>query len=696
MLQGGLRWESINLLTQGANVVINKAGFVPSVDILPFEDLPGTFSSSNSVYDDVWKLGTTAVQAACVDAGSQKSTWEMNEQGVFVRGQNPPTSAKGVSFSDYTLEFRTLIATGGTGWRVASAPNGGFGAYFVLTATHPDIPNTAQTMDRNTLTVGYGWSIVDMGAGGLVSKTPVKYPLNFEINEQQWYTIKTVIRQGFWDVYVDDQQIASVDTAANFQGPFGWSTGSFERGTFGFSPFINQAAFYQNVTVTDSSGNQIYSNSMLGDDILAEYGVQTNKYSTCLDGAKRDRNIWIGDFAHTNRIIQASTGRYDYIKGMLQLEFDMQLTSGDGAGLVPEAAYQGEDPEYKDAYWPSNYSEDDYQFFFLLVVSDYFRRTGDTSLFAGTHWDQIKTHVQKCQDRWLDSTTNYIGQGTWFTAGANWATAPTSLFGAGVAGLVPLANALGDTDASQAYTQLSQNIGNAVNTKGWSDSLGQYALGLNNTNDYSLLSLAFPIKAGWANTTQITTAVNTIQNGLFATNGYKDSTPNQDGVQTLSPNTQGFLLDALFIAVAEYGVDASVVTPLIKTMAEEYWPVMVNNDAYFTGASWEYARTDGTPHEGGFTSLSHPWGGAPTYVYSDYILGVRTSQKSDGTIEWIMDPVWSIIEGLDLTWVNGTVPLPDGGQIVANWSIDTDGTITSDASVKGSDVTITVKPPPQK
>jgi hypothetical protein len=45
---------------------------------------------------------------------------------------------------------------------------------------------------------------------------------------------------------------------------------------------------------------------MIGDtestyDLLHEYGVHTNSESICLDGAKRDRILWTGDFAHTVR-----------------------------------------------------------------------------------------------------------------------------------------------------------------------------------------------------------------------------------------------------------------------------------------------------------------------------------------------------------------------------------------------------------
>jgi hypothetical protein len=93
---------------------------------------------------------------------------------------------------------------------------------------------------------------------------------------------------------------------------------------------------------------------------------------------------------------------------------------------------------------------------------------------------------------------------------------------------------------------------------------------------------------------------------------------------------------------------------------------------------------DGSPGIGIFTSLSHPWGGAPTYVLTNYVLGVRRElDTTTGTYGWVFDPVLEILEGLGLTWVKGKVPLESGGWIEAGWSI-ADGTVTSNLEVVGA------------
>lgn len=113
---------------------------------------------------------------------------------------------------------------------------------------------------------------------------------------------------------------------------------------------------------------------------------------------------------------------------------------------------------------------------------------------------------------------------------------------------------------------------------------------------------------------------------LFLDIGYKDSsaTPSTNSSQ-LSPNTQGFLLEALFLAHLNQVVSADVVVPAITNLLDVFWPKMLNQNQYFTGATcrWECLHPNGSPGIGLFTSLSHPWGSAPTYVLTDYVLGVR-------------------------------------------------------------------------
>lgn len=77
LLQGGQRWQSIRLLTH-TTVKFRTVSFRSSVGAVDTGNIPGTFHSSNEIYNKIWYLGARAVSLVCFDAGSQKSTWKVS------------------------------------------------------------------------------------------------------------------------------------------------------------------------------------------------------------------------------------------------------------------------------------------------------------------------------------------------------------------------------------------------------------------------------------------------------------------------------------------------------------------------------------------------------------------------------------------------------------------------------------------
>lgn len=602
-LQGGQRWQSIKLLTD-SSISIKEVGFRPSVHIRPTDQLLGTFSVSNPKLEQVWDLGARAVQAACVEAHSQPSTWEITKQGALIRGQFPAYSARGVDFANYTMSFSTKIVTGGTGWRVAAGANDGYGPYFVLTTRGPHFVNHNDTfLPPNSLTVGFGFSIVNQT---ILPSAPISHvPIPFDVVEGEWYRIATSITPNGYNISINDTHLTFVDSSQfqDYVNP-SWGSPSTTDGTWGFGPFLDQAAYYTDVEVVDSNGDNLYFNALTSEDVLPEYRMAENRAKVCLDGAKRDRLIWIGDFAHTARMLAASTGRYDFISSMITYEFEWQLTKGEGSGLVPIQEAMGDGWKDRYAYYPSQYGENDYYIFFLLTVGDYFALTEDLELMQ-RHWRRNKDLVSTLVDRFLDPVSGLLADPNdvlWFTAqGAQNATAPTALFVIALKGLLPIAKALNDTDAINQLTSLAEDMSMAINVKLWSNDLGTYVFALDDQKNHSILSAAFPIRAGITNATQAELAVKSLSD-MFLKIGYKDSTAIPDDPQTqLSPNVQGFLLESLFLAHTDYNVSASIVAPVLKNLLDVYWPHMVNQDEYYTGTSWEYVYADGSP--GTLTSL---------------------------------------------------------------------------------------------
>ncbi|KAH8885313.1 Six-hairpin glycosidase, partial [Thozetella sp. PMI_491] len=623
--QGGLRWQSITLLTD-SSLVIQNIGIRSSVSVKNSSDLLGTFRTSNDMYQKVWGLGAGAVQASCVEAKSQPSTWEVTSEGSLIRGQYPAISSLGNNFANYTLEFSAKIVTGGLGWKIGASNTVGFGPYFVLTSTGPALESQNITsLPRNSLTMGFGYSVVD--AQILSSATPVTYAnLSISLSENTWYRISTRINQTGYTISIDEKELMFISSAP-YQGyiDFGLGAPSVSQGTFGFGPFLNQAAWFKDVVVTAANGSVLYTNPLTSEDTLGEFSVATNAVATCLDGAKRDREIWIGDFSHTARIIAASTGRFDMIKSVIDFEFAEQLMDGPGYGLVPIQAEMGAGAHAIASTYPGNFAQTDYQFFFLVTLGDYYRLTGDLSLMQ-THWASTKIFIDQLLERYLDKRSGLVAAENtfWFTAlFFQNATAPTALFTIGLDQIARVAHALGDNDAATRYQGAAQDIAKAVNTQLWSEANGFYGVAAKNLTETSILATAFTIRAGIASKEQATSCIQQLEK-LFWKIGYKDNTYTDNlDTTTISPNNQGFLLDSLFLAHLQLGVSADIVVPAIKTMAEVYWPLMVTQNEYYTGASWEYVYADGSPGIGLFTSLSHPWGGAPTYAYTEYLLGVR-------------------------------------------------------------------------
>jgi hypothetical protein len=310
-LQGGYRWQTITLLSGNPSITIRSAGINLARVRSDLDTLPGQLHSSNSTLDEVFKLGARTLENSCFEARSQPSTWMVTPDGVYLRGQTPALSSKSSQpeFNDlYTLKFDTKIERGGTGWVVGTFTPTYLTeqAYFLVTSNYPEsttFTNTNRTLlPPNTLILVLGFNLIN---STVTSGTPLHYKLPMDISEDKWYHIETKINSASWTISIDGQVVVEI-ALTDYQKVSQVSPSKIPTGPFGFGPFRDQAAYVKNVKVIASNGTTLYTNSMIGDtestyDLLHEYGVHTNSESICLDGAKRDRMLWTGDFAHTVR-----------------------------------------------------------------------------------------------------------------------------------------------------------------------------------------------------------------------------------------------------------------------------------------------------------------------------------------------------------------------------------------------------------
>ncbi|KAJ5605310.1 glycoside hydrolase family 78 protein [Penicillium lagena] len=590
-------WQSIRVLTEG-QVTFSEIGFIPTIDLVDLDNLPSTFNSSNPRYNKIWKLGANAASAACFDAESQRSTWDVTDDGAYIRGQKAGTSVFGLSMKDYTMSFESKIVRGGTGWAI-SQPIGNTGVLLLLISNLPQntsIANTNRTLTPpNSLVVASGWGFVNQTT--LDSQAIGNFPLPFEIEEEHWYSISTTLLNGTQlSVAIEGQQVLNISLSHYGVAP--QSTGGW-----GFGPYQDQIAFVKNVTVHASNGTLVYQNNMTGPSILSEYGVRHNVESICMDGAKRDRLMSIDpQMGYNTSSLKLVTSSYNVLG--------------------------------------------DYQVLGLLAFTGYFRRSGDVE-WAREVWPAFQKQISWMISQ-VNSTTHLVDFGQFI--GPPSGTAVSAALVQELNEAAEVGDALDDKESAAVYRKNAVQISEAINELLWNAKLGAYMLTTSSNTSFSVAGVAFAISSGVANKIRATSSLAKLA-VLKLAPGYKDDSTADAASANISPNTNGFLLLAALMAED---------TSMAKYLLDNLWAAMLS-DKYGSGASWEYVGQNSAPGLSLFTSLSHPWCGAATYVLTEYIAGIRALTTGHKT--WIIQPSF---RGFDLDWVAVT----RYGQLSMKWTYD--------------------------
>lgn len=395
--------------------------------------------------------------------------------------------------------------------------------------------------------------------------------------------------------------------------------------------------------------------------VLAEHGVQANLESVCLDGPKRDRLVWLGDFYHTARIIGASTSRHDLAKGTLDFLLKTQIADGE-VNIAPPMGY---DPTITAPAAPDGfYGLSDYQMLGLDSLYSYIRQTNDLDFLKAT-WAGWQLQAQ-----WLisqvNSTDGLISVPSAFLGASSGGSAVSCLAVQALRDLADLAASIGDIDTQTNCTATADALSEAINSQLWNDDIGVYSLSTNQPTDFSVAGIAFCITSGVASSERTSRAVAALEE-LNLSPGYKDATTanSSDPTVVISPNTNGFLLDALFKAGA-WDAGAS----LIKSL----WGAMISNPETASGASWEYVDQSGNPGLSLFTSLAHPWGGAATYVLTEWAAGLQPAAGTQGFgyAHWVVSPDAGLAMGLQHAQASVETP---SGVLSVEWEVSSEGNV---------------------
>jgi hypothetical protein len=286
------------------------------------------------------------------------------------------------------------------------------------------------------------------------------------------------------------------------------------------------------------------------------------------------------------------------------------------------------------------------------------------------HWEAIK-RLAAARLAFIDPISGLVAGSPEVGApfsflGPSNGSAVTGLMALALDRLAPLANAFQDSNTSSQYLQASDRLRISLNQQLWNSELGTYSLALSSPGNFSLTGIAWAILSGAANETQIASSITKLEELRFALGFRTTSSDAESEDYQLAPNPSGFLLEALFKSHRDHGSNG---TAAITHLLDNLWSAMVNNDQYYSGASWEYVKPDGSPGIDLFTSLSHPWGAAPTYVLPEYLVGVEPILPGYKTFS-----VKPMIGYLSLSEVSGKLPTPFGSIEVA-WKISGRGVV---------------------
>ncbi|KAF7556058.1 hypothetical protein G7Z17_g1745 [Cylindrodendrum hubeiense] len=655
LLQGGQRWQSIELITKGS-VSFESVSFTASVAVVDVDDLPGSFSCDDEVLNEIWKLGARAASVSCVEPGSQKTMWEIDpKNGAFVRGMRSGITTLGAFFENYTLEFDTKVDKGGIGWTVAfPLASPAQGIQLNLVADNQPFVNANKTLMRpNSILFGYGYSFVNVTT--LSSWHLDTFSVPFSVKDNKWYRVKTVLDGKRISVSIDNADVFNV-SMSNYQvGSSRFQDGVIpSKGSFGFGGWQDQAGYFKNIFAYDTANKtEIYRNPLTDDSedgVVREYGVRANYRGACLDGPKRDRLIWLGDFLHTVRVIGTSTSRFDLARDTLQTLVDWQTSSG----LLPYAPPLGYDPveaSYAFARGGASYFMGqevygiilpDYQILGILSFTEYIRITNDLA-FAKKTWSQWRSNLQYLTANIQSSTTGLLSLPGAFLGPSDGGSAINCALLQALSEMADVATAIKEKSDASAYREISKSLTLAVNHNLWNEKLGSYSTSPSDVDGMSLNSISFCITSGAATAAKAVRLLETLKS-LQLHPRYKDSTASSssDPDVKISPNTNGFLLSALLAQNTE----ATGIT--LMSLIKSLWTPMISNKETSTGASWEYVDQRGNPGLGLFTSLSHPWGGAPTYVLTRGVAGIRQADGVDGFgyKNWVISPQMGLHMGL--------------------------------------------------
>ncbi|KAJ6013323.1 hypothetical protein N7540_007914 [Penicillium herquei] len=383
------------------------------------------------------------------------------------------------------------------------------------------------------------------------------------------------------------------------------------------------------------------------------------------DGAKRDRDPYVGDLAVAALTSYLSHDNPDATRNILADLADHQSSDG----WIPPASI-------------NNYTLElyDYPMWWVVCTADLVMYTGDTD-FATKYYNVMKKTLDKYYGKNLTSNGGLLnktnGYGDYaFLPRSGVITYYNALYIHALQSAAQLANILNHPKDSDTWTHRASAVSDKLLARNWDPAVGAFFDGgpcpseapdtICNVHAQDGNGLA--VLSGSVNSS--------LASSLLNYYGNTTSRPYGNAFYDNDLLSEGFS-QRVYAFISYFELAARFATPGASDSAIEeikrLYGWMSTHDPGVT--FWEGIGANGSPYEEGFTSMAHGWSTGIVPLMSNYILGVRPT--APGFKTWQICPV---VDAGDLTWARGEVGTPRG-PIQVSWRKSSTGTFEIDIEV---------------
>lgn len=375
--QQSQRYQKVILRTPKSTVKFSVIGFRDLRHKTPM--ISSSFRCSDETLNKIYNDGVRTVEMCTVAAGETLPSWEVTDSGTRVFGQHWAPCRQGTRWSDVTANFDVLIEQSGASWGIHMVANG---LIFCL-----DVEKRSITAFEGLSHINSIFPSIPRGSWSLGDK-----------NLADWIAVKVSTIGASVTLEIDGDMVATLDDL-NIHPLLGGAVNN--TGSIAFGGPSSYTALYRNLIVVDTDGHILYENNLLPVNeqrTMIDFAVGTNQVPCTIDGAKRDRAVFGGDLYVMGRSLYYSTGRFEAIRGSIELLTSHQMAEGYLGNLCPaQAPLHDESREPPtDKFYSLGYS-----LLLITAIKDYWLHTGDENIVREV-WHKLEK-LLRFTETFLDS-----------------------------------------------------------------------------------------------------------------------------------------------------------------------------------------------------------------------------------------------------------------------------------------------------